>query len=79
MKNKNLILRYFGIFLLILGIILNIKMYIDEAYPTYLFFIISIIGIIQIIVSFLSKPMKFIWQIIWVLFPTIIGFIYLYI
>lgn len=77
MGNKNLILRYFGLFLLIVGIILNIKMYIDESWPTYLFFIISGIGVIQIIVSFITKQMRISWQIIWALLPIILGFIYL--
>ena len=77
MRNKNLILRYFGLFLLVVGIILNVKMYIDEAWPTYLFFIISVIGIIQIIASFVSKQMKVSWQIHRALLPVVLGFIYL--
>lgn len=77
MKNKNSILRYFGLFLLVIGIILSIKMYVDEAYPTYLFFIISAIGIIQIIASFVFKQMKVSWQILWALLPVVLGFIYL--
>lgn len=77
MKNKNSILRYFGLFLLVVGIILSVKMYVDKAYPTYLFFIIIAIGIIQIIASFLSKQMKVSWQIFWALLPIIIGFVYL--
>jgi uncharacterized membrane protein HdeD (DUF308 family) len=77
MKNKNLILRYFGLLLLVIGIILSIKMYVDRAYPTYLFFIISGIGIIQIIASFVSKQMKVSWQILWALLPLVAGFVYL--
>jgi len=77
MKNKNSILLYFGLFLLVVGIILSVKMYVDKAYPTYLFFIIIAIGIIQIIASFLSKQMKVSWQIFWALLPIIIGFVYL--
>lgn len=77
MKNKNLILRYFGLFLLVVGIILNVKMYVDEAWPTYLFYMISAIGIIQIIVSFVSKQMKVSWQILWALLPVALGLIYL--
>lgn len=77
MKNKNLILRYFGLLLLVIGIILSIKMYVDRAYPTYLFFIISGIGIIQIIASFVSKQMKVSWQILWVLLSLVAGFVYL--
>ena len=77
MKNKNLILRYFGLLLLVIGIILSIKMYVDRAYPTYLFFIIGGIGIIQMMVSFVSKQMKISWQILWSLLPLVLGFIYL--
>ena len=77
MKNKNLIIRYFGLLLLVVGIILSVKMYVDKAYPTYLFFVISAIGIIQIIASFLSKQMKVSWQIFWALLPLVAGFLYL--
>jgi len=77
MKNKNLIIRYFGLLLLVVGIILSVKMYVDKAYPTYLFFVISGIGIIQIIASFLSKQMKVSWQIFWALLPLVVGFLYL--
>jgi len=77
MKNKNLIIRYFGLLLLVVGIILSVKIYVDRAYPTYLFFVISGIGIIQIIASFLSKQMKVSWQIFWALLPLVVGFLYL--
>lgn len=77
MKRKNLVLRYFGLFFLLMGVILNVKMFIDEAWPTYLFFIICIIGLVQIIISFLIKQIKIGWQIFWALIPFILGFIYL--
>lgn len=77
MKHKNLILRYFGLLLLIAGIILNIKMYINEEWPTYLFYVISAVGVIQIIVSFIVKPIKKVWQIFWALLPIVLGLIYL--
>tara|TARA_R110002096_G_scaffold421590_1_gene627439 strand:+ start:758 stop:1057 length:300 start_codon:yes stop_codon:yes gene_type:complete len=77
MKNKNLVLRYFGLFLLVIGIILNVKMYIDETWPTYLFFIISAIGIIQVIISFTVKRIKVSWQIFWASLPIVLGFIYI--
>ena len=77
MKNKNLTLRYFGLFLLVVGIALSVKMYIDRAYPTYLFFVIIAIGIIQIITSFLFKQIKISWQIFWALLPLVVGFLYL--
>jgi uncharacterized membrane protein HdeD (DUF308 family) len=74
---KNLVLRCFGILLLITGIVLNIMMFIEKSWPTYLFFIICIVGLIQIIISFLVKPIKIIWQIFWGLLPFIIAFILL--
>lgn len=77
MKNKNLILRYFGLFLLVIGIILNVKMYMDKAWPTYLFYILIAIGIIQIIISFVTKKMKLGWQIFWALLPIVLGLVYI--
>ena len=77
MKGKNLVLRYLGFLFLIIGIYLNIRMFIIEAWATYLFFIICIVGLIQIIVSFLVKPIKVAWQVFWGLLPFIIAFILL--
>lgn len=77
MKKKNLVLRYFGLLLLIIGIALNIKMYIDEDWPTYLFYMISTIGILQIIISLFCKQMKISWQIFLALFPIILGCIFI--
>ena len=76
MTNRNLILRYFGVTVLIIGIIFNILMIVNEAWPTYLFFIICLIGIIQIVLSFLKK-IKIVWQIFWSLIPFILGYGYL--
>ncbi len=77
MRGKNLILRYFGLALLVIGIALNIKMYVNEEWPTYLFFIICFIGIVQIVLSYTLKAMKSGWQIFWSLLPFAVGFIYL--
>jgi hypothetical protein len=77
MRGKNLILRYFGLALLVIGIALNIKMYVNEEWPTYLFFIICFIGIVQIVLSYILKAMKSGWQILWSLLPFAVGFIYL--
>lgn len=76
MKNKNLILRYFGLISLIIGIALNIKMYLYEEWPTYLFYVLCFIGIVQAILSFTLKEMKKGWQVFWVLIPVILGFLY---
>lgn len=77
MKNKNLIIRYFGLLLLTIGIILNIKMYVDEAYPTYMFYLISVIGFFLIIISFALKKLTIGWQIFLVLLPVLLLLIFL--
>ncbi len=55
MKKVNLILRYFGFFVFFVGIILNIKMYIFDEWPTYLFFGLSLLGILLIGISYLNR------------------------
>ena len=77
MIQKNLLLRYFGLVVLILGVILNVKMYLNQEWPTVLFFIICLIGIVQIIISFVFKKMGVVWQILWSLIPFILGFAYI--
>ena len=77
MKNKNLIIRYFGLLLLTIGIILNIKMYVDEAYPTYMFYLISVIGFFLIIISFALKKLTIGWQIFLVLLPVLLLLMFL--
>lgn len=77
MNKKNLILRYFGLCILIIGIGLNVKMYLNKEWPTYLFYIICVIGIMQIIISFLFKKINLGWQIFWALLPFVIGFIFI--
>ena len=77
MKNKNLILRYFGLMFLILGIALNIKMYVNQEWPTYLFYVICFIGAIQIVFSLVLGSIKNGWQIFWTLLPFLLVFIFL--
>lgn len=74
MKKKNLTLRYIGLFLLVSGSLLNIRMILIQAWPTYLFFVVSGIGILQIITSFLFKQIKVSWQIVIAIIPLIILF-----
>ena len=76
MKNRNLILRYFGLLVFITGVIFNIRMFIIEAWPTGLFFIICLIGIIQVCFSY-YKQIKIGWQIFWSLIPFILGYAFL--
>ena len=54
MKKANLFIRYFGLFILVVGLILNIKMYFFNEWPTYLFFVLSFLGILLIGISYLK-------------------------
>jgi hypothetical protein len=73
MKGRNFIIRWAGLFLLLLGIFLNIRMYLkDDTWPTYLFYIISAVGLIYLVVSYLSKRMNVIWQVILVSLPLVL-------
>ncbi len=58
MKRVNLFIRYIGFFILLLGIILNFKMYFFDEWPTYLFFIIILFGILLIGISYLKSKKK---------------------
>ena len=72
MKKGNLFLRFFGLIILLVGIIFNILMIVNEAWPTYLFLIFCIIGISQICLSFIAKRMKIGWQIFWSILPILL-------
>ncbi|SDJ94858.1 hypothetical protein SAMN05192550_3048 [Flavobacterium glycines] len=48
-------LRLSGFFILLIGIILNIKMYICNEWPTYIFFGLCLFGILLIGLSYLNK------------------------
>ena len=74
---NNLIIRYFGLLLLLVGIVLNVKMYIDNAYPTYLFYVMCLVGVIQIIVAYKAHGMSIAWQIFWCTVPLLIGYLLL--
>ena len=54
MKSINLFSRYIGIFILLVGIVLNVKMYAFKEWPTYLFFVLILFGIILIVISYLK-------------------------
>jgi hypothetical protein len=55
MKITIILTRYFGFFILLVGILLNIKMYFFNEWPTYMFFVLSFFGIILIGTSYLMK------------------------
>ena len=77
MKMKNFILRYIGVIFFLLGVVMNIKMFYYNEWPTIIFFIISGVGIVQILASFFLKDLKILWQLFWAILPFLI--IYLFI
>ncbi len=62
---------------LVLGVALNIKMYINQEWPTYMFFVLCFIGAIQIIFSMVLGRIKKGWQIFWALLPFLLVFLFL--
>jgi hypothetical protein len=74
MKKRNLILRYFGFFILIIGVVLNILMILGNAWPTYIYALFCLIGILQIVISNSLKKILIVWQ----LFLVIITFVVTY-
>ena len=58
MKKANLFIRYFGVFIFLVGIVLNVKMYVLNEWPTYLFFVLSFLGILLIGISCLKWKKK---------------------
>ena len=77
MNRRNLFLRYFGLFIFTVGVIFNILMIVNKAWPTYLFLILCLIGILQIASSFIRKNIKISWQIFFGIIPFALGYIFL--
>lgn len=65
----NKILQWTGLITLIVGIGLTISMFLSQAWPTYLFFIVCGIGLGQIFIALAFKKIKLGWQIIWSIAP----------
>lgn len=55
MKKVIIYIRLLGLIVLLGGVILNIKMYICDEWPTYLFFGLCLLGILLISLSYLIK------------------------
>lgn len=53
MKGTMTFTRYFGLFILVIGIILNFKMYFFNEWPTYMFYVLCFFGILLIGISYL--------------------------
>ena len=56
MRKVIIYIRLLGLIILLVGIILNIKMYIYNEWPTYLFFVLCLFGILLIGLSYWIKP-----------------------
>ena len=78
MKKQKLLLFYFGIITLIIGIILNILMFVGNAWPTYIYGLFCLIGFLQISISFFLKKMFLIWQLLWIIIPFLTMYFYFY-
>lgn len=63
------ILKFVGISLLVLGTIMNALMFVFQAWPTYIFFIMMAVGLLFFLFSFVFRNMKTTWQIIISLTP----------
>lgn len=76
-RQTNKILLWTGLITLLLGIGLNVLMFVSQALPTYLFFILCGIGLLQIFIALAFKNIKTGYQILWGLLPflTLYGLI----
>ena len=79
MKSLKEPLGLFGIAYLIYGIVMNIRMFTEQMWPTYLFFISMIIGIFLLLINRPTKRLGNykIWQTIIGLIPIAFFFVYM--
>jgi energy-coupling factor transporter transmembrane protein EcfT len=70
------ILKVIGLALLLVGTVLNILMFVAEAWPTYLFFIMMAVGLCFLLLSFFAKRLKTKWQISIALVPFLTTYIF---
>lgn len=61
---KNMILKILGLFYLIIGSTLQMNMMMDEAWPTYFFIIICLIGVLLLLVAFFVRKIPWLIQFI---------------
>lgn len=79
MKNLTTPLGLFGLAYLFYGLVMNIRMFTEEMWPTYLFFISMGIGVFFLAINKLTKrlPKYQVWQIIIGLLPVTAFFIHM--
>ncbi|MGX9987484.1 DUF6843 domain-containing protein [Soonwooa purpurea] len=71
-----LLLRYFGIGIMFLGIILNILMVINQAWPTYLYGILFLIGLCFFLIAKYFKNTPIFLQLLIIITPFLTYYIY---
>jgi hypothetical protein len=71
------IILWTGLITLVIGIILNVLMFTSQTWPTYLYFILCGIGLLQILIALVFKNIKTGWQIFWGLFPFLVLYGYI--
>lgn len=78
MKNLTTPLGLLGLAYLIYGLVMNIRMYTEEMWPTYLFFISMGIGVLFLAINKITKrlPSYRVWQVIIGLLPVTAFFIH---
>ena len=76
MKKANTLLGVIGWLYILVGVILNIRMFYIRAYPTYTFFILIGVGILLLIVNEIVKKyfLSRIWQLLIGILPIVILF-----
>ena len=74
-KLSNPILKFTGFALLILGTLLNIRMFALKAWPTYLFFIMMAVGLLLLAWAFFFNNIKTSWQLFIVSLPFVVAYI----
>lgn len=72
--SRNPIVACVGICLILLGALATAIMFLSEAWPTSLFYILIALGIVLLSVSFFVKPLKVRWQLLIVGAPLILGY-----
>ncbi|GEM_PF-1907364 len=78
MKNLKTPLGIIGLLYLIFGTVINIYLFISQAYPTYLFFIIMGVGLFLLLINGLTKKLPYyqFWQLLIGIAPVLIGYLY---
>ena len=75
LTRKNLIIKIFAGASILVGGILNALMFVFGGYPTYLFFILMLVGLVLFLIGILTRQIKTLYQLGISFFPFIIYFV----